>query len=100
MIVERYIFPNMTLAPSAWPFTRPRGRIAPDMDSAWTALALTLTVAGWATLLNLFLGVGAGCAMARWRYPGRELADALLTHARAATRHPMSWDIDLVERWI
>lgn len=49
------------------------------MDGAWTALALTLKVAGWATCLNLFLGVGVGYAMARWRFPGRELADALLT---------------------
>jgi len=49
------------------------------MDGAWVALALTLKVAGWATALNLFFGVGVGCAMARWRFPGRELADAVLT---------------------
>lgn len=49
------------------------------MEGAWIALALTLKVAGWATALNLILGVGVGYAMARWRFPGRELADALLT---------------------
>jgi molybdate transport system permease protein len=49
------------------------------MHEAWIALALTLKVAGWATALNLVLGVGVGYAMARWRFPGRELADALLT---------------------
>ena len=49
------------------------------MHEAWVALALTLKVAGWATALNLVLGVGVGYAMARWRFPGRELADAVLT---------------------
>lgn len=49
------------------------------MESAWIALALSLKVAGWATALNLVLGVGAGFALARWRFPGRELLDALLT---------------------
>jgi molybdate transport system permease protein len=48
-------------------------------DGAWVALALTLKVAGCATALNLFLGVGIGWAMARWRFPGRDLADAALT---------------------
>ena len=49
------------------------------MEQAWIALALTLKVAGWATFLNLFLGVGIGYAMARWRFPGRDLLDAVLT---------------------
>ena len=49
------------------------------MDEAWTALALTLKVAGWATALNLVLGVGAGYAFSRWRFPGRDVLDALLT---------------------
>jgi molybdate transport system permease protein len=49
------------------------------MHEAWVALALTLKVAGWATALNLILGVGVGYAMARWRFPGRELVDAVLT---------------------
>lgn len=49
------------------------------MEAAWIALALSLKVAGWATALNLVLGVGAGYALARWRFPGRELLDAILT---------------------
>ena len=49
------------------------------MDGAWVALALTLKVAGWATFLNVFLGIGAGYALARWRFAGRDLLDAVLT---------------------
>ena len=49
------------------------------MDGAWIALALTLKVAGLATALNLLLGVSIAYAMARWRFPGRDLLDALLT---------------------
>jgi molybdate transport system permease protein len=36
-------------------------------------------VAGWATAINLVLGVGVGYALARWRFAGRDLLDALLT---------------------
>jgi molybdate transport system permease protein len=49
------------------------------MDGAWVPLALTLKVAGWATLLNLLLGVGVGFLLARKRFFGRELLDAVLT---------------------
>lgn len=49
------------------------------MSAAWVALALTLKVAGWATALNLVFGVAVGFAMARWRFPGRDLLDAALT---------------------
>jgi molybdate transport system permease protein len=49
------------------------------MEGAWIALALTLKVALWATALNLLLGVGVGYAMARWRFPGREVLDAIFT---------------------
>jgi len=49
------------------------------MGEAWTALALTLKVAGWATAINLVLGVGVGYALSRWRFPGRDILDALLT---------------------
>ena len=47
------------------------------MGEAWTALALTLKVAGWATAINLVLGVGY--ALSRWRFPGRDVLDALFT---------------------
>lgn len=49
------------------------------MADAWIPLALTLKVAGWSTALNLFLGTGVGYALARWRFPGRDLVDAALT---------------------
>lgn len=49
------------------------------MDAAWTPLLLTLKVAGWATAINLVLGVAVGYAMARRSFPGRDLLDALLT---------------------
>jgi molybdate transport system permease protein len=49
------------------------------MDAAWVALTLSLKVAGWATAINLLLGVGVGYALARWRFPGRDLVDAALT---------------------
>ena len=49
------------------------------MDPAWTALALSLKVAGWATAINLVLGVTVGFLLARWRFPGRDLLDTLLT---------------------
>jgi len=49
------------------------------MEGAWIALALTLKVAGWATFLNLILGVAVGFVMARWHFPGRDLVDAALT---------------------
>ena len=49
------------------------------MEGAWIALALTLKVAGWATALNLVLGVAVGWVLARGRFPGRDVIDALLT---------------------
>ncbi|MFZ6779237.1 molybdate ABC transporter permease subunit [Undibacterium sp. Ji83W] len=49
------------------------------MNPAWTALLLSLKVAGWATLLNLILGIGVGYLLARKRFPGRDLLDTLLT---------------------
>lgn len=49
------------------------------MESAWIALALSLRVAGCATLLTLVLGTTAGFMLARYRFPGRDLLDTLLT---------------------
>jgi molybdate transport system permease protein len=50
------------------------------MDSAvWITLALTLKVAGWATAINLVLGVAVGWLLARRRFIGREFIDAVLT---------------------
>lgn len=49
------------------------------MDLAWPALALSLKVAGCATALNLVGGVAVGYALARLRFPGRNVLDSLLT---------------------
>lgn len=49
------------------------------MTPAWTALLLSLKVAGCATLLNLFFGVGTGFVLARLRFAGRDLLDSVLT---------------------
>ena len=49
------------------------------MDTAWVALALTLKVAGWATAINLLLGVAVGYALSRCHFRGRDLIDAVLT---------------------
>jgi molybdate transport system permease protein len=49
------------------------------MGSAWVPLLLSLKVAGWATALNLVLGTAMGYLLARRRFPGRNLLDAVLT---------------------
>jgi molybdate transport system permease protein len=49
------------------------------VDAAWIALALSLKVAGWATAIVLVLGVATGFALARLRFPGRDLLDTLFT---------------------
>ena len=49
------------------------------MHPTWTALALSLKVACWATAIALVLGVAVGFLLARRRFPGRELLDTILT---------------------
>jgi molybdate transport system permease protein len=49
------------------------------VDVAWPALWLSLKVAGWATAIDLVLGVAVGYALARLRFPGRDVLDSLLT---------------------
>ena len=49
------------------------------MDAAWTALALSLKVASWATGVALVLGSALGLLLARGRFRGRDTLDALLT---------------------
>lgn len=49
------------------------------MSDIWIPLGLTLKVAGWATFLNLVFGVALGYLLARTRFPGRDLLDAVLT---------------------
>ena len=48
------------------------------MEPAWIALGLSLKVALWATGLDLVFGVAVGFALARCRFPGRELLDSIL----------------------
>ncbi|MFD1260495.1 molybdate ABC transporter permease subunit [Entomomonas asaccharolytica] len=49
------------------------------MDIAWSALFLSLKVAGWAIFINLILGISVGYILARTRFYGRELLDTILT---------------------
>ena len=48
-------------------------------EPAWIALRLSLKVACWATAIDLLLGLALGYLLARRRFLGRELLDALLT---------------------
>ncbi|MBN3846726.1 molybdate ABC transporter permease subunit [Paraburkholderia sp. Ac-20342] len=48
------------------------------MQQAWVPLLLSLKVAGWATALNLVLGVAAGLGLSRWRSGARDVIDSLL----------------------
>ena len=48
------------------------------MEAAWVALGLSLKVALWATALDVVLGVTIGFALARFKFPGRELLDSIL----------------------
>jgi molybdate transport system permease protein len=50
-----------------------------SLQPAWIALALSLKVAGWATLLDIVFGVALGYVLARCRFPGRDTLDAVLT---------------------
>ncbi|MBQ1763946.1 MAG: molybdate ABC transporter permease subunit [Aquincola sp.] len=53
--------------------------MGPPFSGALVPLLLTLKVAGWATAINLVLGIGCGLLLARARFPGRDLLDAALT---------------------
>lgn len=49
------------------------------MHDAWIPLLLSLKVAGWATALDIVLGVAAAFGLASWRSPARDVVDSLLT---------------------
>lgn len=49
------------------------------MHDAWIPLLLSLKVAGWATALDIVLGVAAAFGLARWRSSARDVVDSLLT---------------------
>ncbi len=44
----------------------------------WEAVRLSLKVAFWATLVSLPLGVFVANALARWRFPGREVLNVVV----------------------
>ena len=44
----------------------------------WQAVALSLKVAFWATVLSLPLGIFVAYALARWRFPGKALLNGLV----------------------
>ncbi|MGH1453940.1 MAG: molybdate ABC transporter permease subunit [Paracoccaceae bacterium] len=44
----------------------------------WQAVALSLRVSFWATLLSLPLGIFTAYALARWRFPGRAVLNGLV----------------------
>lgn len=51
----------------------------PTSHEVLVPLLLTLKVAGWATLLATVAGVLIAFALARLRFPGREVVDAMMT---------------------
>ncbi|MEG3662287.1 molybdate ABC transporter permease subunit [Celeribacter halophilus] len=51
------------------------GTLGPE---EWQAVALSLKVAFWAALASLPLGIFVAYAMARWRFPGREILNGLV----------------------
>ena len=51
----------------------------PTSQEVLIPLLLTLKVAGWATLLASLFGVAIAFAIARLRFPGREILDAVMT---------------------
>ncbi|ETX30012.1 molybdate ABC transporter permease subunit [Roseivivax isoporae] len=44
----------------------------------WQAVALSLQVSLWATLVSLPLGILVAYALARWRFPGRQVLNGLV----------------------
>ena len=89
------------------------------MQDIWPALALSLKVAGWATAINLVLGVAVGFMLARGRFWGRNLLDTLFTlpmvmpptvlgyyllvllgkHGTLGTWLHSTWGINLIFTW-
>ena len=51
----------------------------PTSQEVLVPLLLTLKVAGWATMLATLCGIAIAFAVARLRFPGREVLDAMMT---------------------
>ncbi|OYU17092.1 MAG: molybdate ABC transporter permease subunit [Rhodobacteraceae bacterium PARR1] len=50
----------------------------PLTPEEWSAVALSLRVSFWATLLSLPLGLFVAHALARWEFPGRQILNGLV----------------------
>lgn len=50
----------------------------PLTPEEWSAVALSLRVSFWATLLSLPLGLFVAHALARWTFPGRQILNGLV----------------------
>ena len=50
----------------------------PLTPEEWTAVALSLLVSFWATLVSLPLGLLVAHALARWEFPGRQVLNGLV----------------------
>lgn len=50
----------------------------PLTPEEWTAVALSLRVSFWATLVSLPLGLLVAHALARWEFPGRQVLNGLV----------------------
>ena len=50
----------------------------PLTPEEWSAVALSLRVSFWATLLSLPVGLFVAHALARWRFPGRQVLNGLV----------------------
>ncbi len=57
------------------------------MDTVWVPLLLSLKVAGWATAINLVLGVAVGFFLARVSFFGRDFLDTVLRTTHAEDLH-------------
>jgi molybdate transport system permease protein len=47
-------------------------------EAEWQAVALSLRVSLWATLASLPFGIAVAYALARWRFPGRQVLSAMV----------------------
>ncbi len=51
----------------------------------WQAVALSLRVSLWATLISLPFGIFTAYALARWRFPGHGLINGLVLECKQIT---------------
>ena len=66
------------------------------ISNGMAGFSITLKVAGWATAINLVLGVGVGYALSRWRFPGRDVLDAMQHEPKKSLRLEKIWQLKLL----